>query len=205
MESEGRKKREANAVAKRVEIIKKKTLFEHFFKIESAMLRYERYDGKMSDKVERLSLERGDAVAAVVHNARNNTVILVEQFRYPAYENGPGWILEIPAGIVEPHKDKTPADTVRRELVEEIGYSVEKLQPISTFYLSPGGSSERVFLYYVRVTPRQKTGEGGGLVSEGENVRIVSMKVDEAFEKVDEGKIVDAKSIVGLQWLKLQR
>ena len=189
---------------KRVDIIDKHEIFKRaIFRIDEVHLRHERYDGTMSEKLTRLNINRGDSVAAVMHDRDADTIIITEQFRYSTLDKGPGWILEIPAGSVE--RDEEPADTMRREIKEEIGYDVERLKHISTFYLSPGGTSERILLYYASVSPRQKTSKGGGLIAEGEDIRIVTMKVSEALRKVETGDIVDAKTIIGLQWLRLNR
>jgi ADP-ribose pyrophosphatase len=100
----------------------------------------------MSGEITRLNFERGDSVAAVVHRIDNDTVILTEQFRYPAYRKGPGWVLELPAGVFAECSDEDPTTALRRELMEEIGYQVRRLQTIATFYSSVGGSTERVHL-----------------------------------------------------------
>src|SRR5882724_6560615 len=132
---------------KRVEILNKQEVFHKFiFRVEEVQLRHERYNGKMSDALTRLNLNRGDSVAAVVHDQKANSVILVEQFRYPTYEKGPGWLIELPAGIVSDKEN--PQKTVQRELMEEIDYEAKKVQHITTFYVSPGGTSERIYLYY---------------------------------------------------------
>src|SRR5678816_2226156 len=86
---------------KRVEILKKQEVFHKaIFHIDEVQLQHERYNGKMTETLTRLNLNRGDSVAAVVHDKEANTVILVEQFRYPTYEKGPGWLIELPAGII---------------------------------------------------------------------------------------------------------
>ncbi len=192
---------------KRVEIIEKKEVFNrnNFFRVEETRLRYERFDGKMSDAMTRYNLNRGDSAAAVVHDPKADTILLVEQFRYSTYDKGPGWLLEIPAGVIKPKETADPQATMVREIKEEAGYEVEKLRHISTFYVSPGGTSERIFLYYARMTPKDHTGDGGGVVKEGENTRVLRMKVDEALKKIAEGDITDAKTIIGLQWLALNR
>jgi ADP-ribose pyrophosphatase len=188
---------------RRVEIIQKSRTDFSFFHIEEAHLRYERYDGDMSAEIVRLNLQRGDAAAAIVHDPKADTVVMVEQFRYSTYEKGPGWLLEIPAGVVEAHKDADPADTMRRELEEEIGYHVADLRYISTFYLSPGGSSERVFLYYASASPKDKHSAGGGLLIENEDLRVLVMNTANVFERMKSGQIQDAKSLIGLQWLQM--
>lgn len=188
---------------RRVEIIHKARTDFRFFHIEEAHLRYERYDGTMSAELVRLNLQRGDAAAAIVHDPAADTVVLVEQFRYSTYEKGPGWLLEIPAGVVEPGKDADPAVTMRRELEEEIGYHIAELRPVFTFYLSPGGSSERVFLYYATASLKDKQSAGGGLLIENEDLRVLTLPTAEAFAHMKSGDIQDAKSLIGLQWLQM--
>ena len=196
--------REATAPS-RVDIISKVESFScSIFRVEEARLRYERFSGKMSTELSRLCLVRGDSVAAVVHERESNSLIMVEQFRYPTYETGPGWIVELPAGIFVPEKDLTPENAMRRELIEEIGYAVGDLLYIGSFYLSPGGSSERIHLYYVLVSAKDRVRNGGGLSDEGEDIRRISLKVDHAFERIETNEIVDAKTLVGLYWLRSQ-
>src|SRR6266568_9218694 len=101
----------------KVEIKSKRLIFNDFFKIEEAILRYLRFDGKMSEPVRRLVFERGDAVAAIIFNRDTQKVLLINQFRYPTYEKGPGWIQEVVAGMVD--QDEQPEETIRREVREE--------------------------------------------------------------------------------------
>jgi len=188
-------------MSRKVEIISQKNLLpDAFFSLEEARLRFERVDGSMSDEVLRLSLERGDGVAAVVHNIEANTLILVEQFRYSTYQHDSGWLWELPAGIVG--KTEAPAEAMRRELIEETGYQASQLQPIHTFYLSPGTSSERIFLFYAPVKTADKVTIGGGLPEEHEEIRIHTLSVDDALQKLAAGFFTDAKTLIGLQWLK---
>ena len=91
---------------KTVEIVDRREIFRKYvFRIEEVRLRHERYDGDMSTEITRLHLDRGDSVAALVHDTRQECVVLAEQFRFPTYDKGPGWILELPAGIVEEGDD----------------------------------------------------------------------------------------------------
>jgi ADP-ribose pyrophosphatase len=201
----GAKSAEEDAALKRqIEILSTSEVFRKaIFRIEEARLRVQRFDGTMSDEMTRLNLERGDSVAAILHDPQADTVLITEQFRYPTYAKTGGWIMEIPAGSVDP--GETPEDTVRREMVEETGYRLNRLVHLSTFYLSPGGTSERIFLYYVSITPTDQIGAGGGLAHEGEDIRIWKLKVSDALAKMEAGEINDAKTIIGLQWLQLNR
>jgi nudix-type nucleoside diphosphatase (YffH/AdpP family) len=188
----------------KIEILNRKYVLDRgFFRVEEAQLRHEKYDGTMSDPLTRLVFERGDSVAAVVHDSEHDTLIFTEQFRYPTVAKDTGWLLEIPAGSMD--KQETPEDCLRREIEEEIGYTIGATKFISTFYVSPGGTSERIHLFYVGVTSKERTGEGGGVAGEGENIHIVTLPVNDVLQQVAAGKIHDAKTLVGLLWFQLNR
>ena len=176
----------------------KRRVFDGFFKIDEATVSYRGADGSMIGPVRRLSLERGDSVAALVFHRDRRSVILANQFRYPTYEKSPGWLTELVAGMVDP--GETPEQSVRREVLEESGYEIERLQHISTFYVSPGGSSERILLYYVEVTDANRVGAGGGHSSEAEDIRLIEVPLDRLRSDVTAGRIADAKTLVAILW-----
>jgi nudix-type nucleoside diphosphatase (YffH/AdpP family) len=184
---------------KKVIIESTRRVFDDFFKIDEAYLRFEQLDGRMSPVVRRLNFERGDSVAAVVFKPKTGRVVLVNQFKYPTLHKGPGWLTEVVAGVIDPGESAEVA--ARREILEEIGYQVTTLEHICTFYVSPGGTSERVILYYAEVDEDDKRGPGGGLVAEHEDIAVVEMTVDESMKQVEDGEIADAKTIVGIMWL----
>ena len=143
----------------------------------------------------------GNGVAALIHRPQKNTLVLARQFRYPTYlHDGPGWILEIAAGMLD--ENENPAETMRREIVEETGFAVKSIELLSHFYLTPGGSSERIFLYYAEVDEDLPRAEGGGLNEEHEDIEILEISLDNAWQLLDSGQIVDAKTIIALQWLR---
>ena len=186
----------------KVEILKESREYDGFFKIDKVVLRYEKFDGEMSEEITRLNLNRGDSVAVLLYNDKRDSVILVKQFRYPAYVNdGPGWILEAVAGSIEEGRDAV--SVAHAELLEEAGCEVDALKPISSFYVSPGGTSERIHLYLGLA--HRRINSGGGLVSEHEDIQVVEIPLEEAMKMVDAGEICDAKTIIALQWLKLQK
>ena len=186
----------------KVRILKEKREYDGFFKIDKAVLQYEKFNGEMSEEITRLNFNRGDSVAVLLYDERKDSVILVKQFRYPAYvNNGPGWIFEVVAGVMEEGRDAV--SVARAELLEEAGYEVADLELISRFYVSPGGTSERIYLYLGLA--HRKIGSGGGLVGEHEDIQVVEIPLDEAMKMVETGEICDAKTIIALQWLRLQR
>ena len=184
-----------------VKIIQRETVFHRFiFRIDEVQLQHERFDGSMGPQIVRLVLERGDSVAILPHDPVNRVVLLCEQFRLPTITHGSGWLMEIPAGILEVGED--PESCARRETIEETGYSVEALDTITTVYLSPGGSSERIHIFRGVIALRADAADTAGVESEGEDIRIVRMPVDEAFAKARSGELVDAKTVIALQWLE---
>jgi nudix-type nucleoside diphosphatase (YffH/AdpP family) len=187
---------------RRVQIEQERTLLDSFFRVEEAVLRYERYDGRMSKPVRRVKLERGDSVALVLRHLDSGQILLVEQFKYPTYGRGDGWIVETVAGMVD--EGESAEEAARREVREEIGYDLCNLQPIATFYVSPGGTSECVTLFYGEVSESTRVGAGGGLAAEGEDIQLCTLEPERAWRALDAGEIIDAKTMIGLMWLRNQ-
>jgi ADP-ribose pyrophosphatase len=183
----------------KVDVVDQQTVYDGFVRLEEARLRHERFDGTMSDELTRLNVDRGDSAAAVVLDLDTSTVILTEQFRYPTHTNDEGWILELPAGSID--TDEDPVEAMKRELTEEIGYAVNELRHVSTFYTTPGASSERIWLYLARVRGADQVSGGGGVAQEGEDIRAVRLPVGEIGAAIAGGRIKDAKTTVGLLWL----
>jgi nudix-type nucleoside diphosphatase (YffH/AdpP family) len=198
----------------RVEIMDVETVWEFgFFKVTQVRLRHERFNGAMSQAVTRINFERGDSVGVLLHDPRDDAVILVRQFRYPAYasldseERGDtgarkAWLLEVVAGVLD--EGRSVGEVAHRELLEEAGYKVKgHLQYVTTVYPSPGGTSERMYLFLAEVDARRRAGKGGGVAAEGEDVQAVVLPFQEALDMVASGQIVDAKTIILLQHLAL--
>ena len=175
------------------------------FKVEEATLRHERFDGTLSRKVKRVNFERGDGVGVLMYSEQTEQILLVEQFRYPAYaniqRNGSGespWLLEIVAGV----KDDNGCAVAQREIMEETGVEhVCPLEHLTTFFVSPGGTSERIELYLARVTLGDDLLEHAGLTSEGEDIKTHLIPFADALQLVADGRIQDGKTIIALYML----
>jgi nudix-type nucleoside diphosphatase (YffH/AdpP family) len=191
---------------RRVEIRSQKRLFDDFFKVDEVIVSHLQYDGTMSADQRRLVFERGDAVAVLLFNVDTRSVVLVEQFKVPTLfgrrRDDPastnGWLTELMAGMID--EGETAEDAVIRETREETGYKIEKPTPICKFFSSPGGTSERIFLYFAKVSDSAKPGNGGGLA--GEDVKVVQISVNELFERLAKGTIDDPKLAIGAYWLQ---
>jgi ADP-ribose pyrophosphatase len=191
---ESLQQREASRM--KVEIEKEQTVFDDFFKIVACKVSFEKFDGQMSQPVRRLSFERGDSVAAVLFNRHNNSLILIEQFRYPAHraQRENGWLYELVAGVIE--AGETPEEVARREVLEETGYQAGEVKHLATVFPSPGGTSERVYVYFAEVGKKESA--GGGVPEEHEDIRILDLPVPRVYQMLEAGKITDAKTVIGL-------
>jgi ADP-ribose pyrophosphatase len=139
----------------RVEIEGQERIYDGFFKLDRVTLRHERFDGTMSPRQAILNLERGDAVGVLLHDVQRDVLIFAEQFRYAAYERtGQGWVLDIIAGMVE--EGESAEQVARREAMEEAGYQPQELEFITSFFVSPGGTTERIHLFYAPVSASQR-------------------------------------------------
>lgn len=148
--------------------------------------------------------DHGNAVTVLLYNQENKTIILTKQFRIPTYVNGnsSGMLLETPAGLLD--KNESPEEAILREIKEETGYEISDVQKVYEAYSSAGSLTEKIYYYIAPYTGEQKVAEGGGLEEEGEEVKVIEMPFDEAVQKLDQGEIRDAKTIILLQYALLK-
>jgi ADP-ribose pyrophosphatase len=184
-----------------VEILERRRVFDDIFQVEEALVRFRKHDGSWSEPVRRLSFERGDSVAALLVRRDTGRLVLVNQFRYPTCEKGPGRITEIVAGALG--DGETPEAAITREIREETGYEVEELAPVTTFYVSPGGTSERIFLFHAVVSGEGRVTESGGGGVGDEDIRVIEVAPSDLWEQFRAGGLQDGKTIVALLWYRL--
>src|SRR5262249_14953208 len=186
-----------------VVIREKRRVFDGFFKLDEVTVSHRQFDGAMSPDKKLLIFERGDAVAALIFNRDTGQVVLVEQFKVPTLEksNTGGFITEVMAGMVR--AGGKPPGAGGRETMGASGYPLQDAGLTAPgFVSSPGGSSERIFLYYAVVTEADKAGPGGGKRSEGEDIRLVTMTPDALFERLRSAALDDPKLIIAAYHLK---
>ena len=186
-----------------VEILDRRTTYQGIFRLDLYRLRHRRHDGGWSPPLLREVFERGHGAALLPYDPVDDAVVLIEQFRIGALLGGlPPWQIEIPAGIIEAG-EAAPA-VARREALEEAGCTVDRLEPIGRFALSPGASTETVALFCGRVDSR---GLGGihGLAAEAEDIAVRVRPFAEAMRLVAAGGVANAFTVIALQWLALHR
>lgn len=186
------------------EIVEETRLFDEFLKVDKVILNHDTHSGGKLSNICRYVLHRPAAVGVVLENITTKKIILVQQLRFPVarFQNN-GWLTEIIAGLID--EGESPEECARREVMEEVGYKVDKLELIMDYCPNVGISDEQITLYYGQVTSDDKIAEGGGLDDESEDILIIEKDIDDLFNEVQSGKIIDGKSIVALQWLALKK
>ena len=179
------------------------TLFEKYFKLDEYSLSHELFGGGFSPVFTREIFERGSVVAVLPYDQKRDKVILIEQFRAGAIDDADGpWLIESVAGVIEP--GETTDEVAHRECEEEAGCSIKQLELIAEYYVSPGGTSELCSLFCGMVDSEGVAGIHG-LADENEDIRVLVVDAEEAFEWVRGGKIRSSATIIALQWLELNR
>ena len=189
---------------KDVKILNKETLYNGFFRMEKYHLQHELFKGGWSAPITRELFVRGDCVAVVLYDAQQDAVVLIEQFRVGAVEKpiNTAWLIEIVAGIIE--EGETTEEVAKREAFEEAGCNILMLMPIHTFYLSPGGSSEKITLFCGLING-ENIGGVHGMASESEDIFVNVVPFAQAYQQVLNNTIDSAIPIIALQWLALHR
>ncbi|HIE0969169.1 TPA: ADP-ribose diphosphatase [Proteus mirabilis] len=184
-----------------VELISKKTRYKGFFRMNEYRFKHRLFKGGWSAEVKREVFERGHAGVLLAYDPKRDEVVLIEQIRIPAYETSQTpWLLEVIAGMVE--EGESPEEVVRREATEEAGITIGRCKPIVSYLSSPGGTSERMYVYVGEVDATTATGIHG-LACENEDIRVHVVSREQAYQWVEKGIIDNAASVIALQWLQL--
>lgn len=186
-----------------VELLKRETLHQGFFRLEALELRHQLFDGGWSSTLRREVHHRFDAVGVLLYDPALDKLVLVEQFRAGALEDAHSpWKLELVAGLVE--QGETLEDVARREAFEESGCRVGQLTELHTYYPSPGACNERVTLFCGLVDTQ---GMGGihGLKEEHEDIRVHIVAFPVVWELLNQGRLDNAMCLIALYWLAGQR
>lgn len=186
-----------------VEVIERSTPYQGHFRMDVYRLRHRLFAGGVSGEIRREVFVRNRAVAVTLYDPERDMVGLVEQFRIGPYAAGRNpWMVELVAGVVEEGED--PIDVARRETREEAGVEILDLFPLYEYFVSPGGTTESVLIYCARFDSR---GVGGthGLPHEDEDIRVFVQPLDQTLAELAAGRIDNAITIIGLQYLALNR
>jgi len=188
------------SISDRIRVKDERVLSDQHYTLKSTTFEWRRSDGEWQTQ-NREVFERGNAAALLPYNLAQRTVVLVRQLRYPAYLNGyDDLLIEAAAGLLD---DETPETRIRAEAEEETGYRLGEVRKIFEAFMSPGAVTEKIHFFVAEYDPTMKVGSGGGLASEGEDIEVLELAFDQALAMIGDGRIVDAKTIMLLQYAAL--
>ena len=176
---------------------------DNWAKLSKITLEYTKEDGEVEVQ-KREVYDRGDGATILLFNKIKKSVVLIKQFRLPTYlnKNESGFLVEACAGVLE---EEHPEDCIKREAEEETGYELHDVKKIFQAYMSPGSLTEIIHFFVAEYDDEMKKGKGGGLVTEHENIEVIELPFETAYNMIASGEIADAKTILLLQYAKINQ
>ena len=186
-----------------IHIVDTEILSDNWYTLRKITYEYADKDG-LVQRISREAYDRGNGATILLYNTDLQKVILTRQFRLPTFINGneTGMLIEACAGLLD---NENPEDCIKRETEEETGYRVTGIQKVFEAYMSPGSVTELVYFFIAEYSADMKTGNGGGLKEEEENIEVLEIDFDQALDMINTGAIKDAKTIMLLQYLKIHK
>ena len=153
---------------------------------------------------EREAYDRGNGATIILYNRPRRTILLTRQFRLPTLLNGnpDGMLIEACAGLLD---NDDPETCIKKEIREETGYCIENVTRIFEQYTSPGSVTEVLHFFIGTYELRDKTGSGGGLPEEQEDIEIIEVNIERAYAMIQGGEIRDAKTTLLIYHLLLHQ
>ncbi len=188
---------------KNIKNIEKTLLSDNWYRLHKYAFDYQAPNGQWQ-RQEREAYDRGNGATILLYSPAQGTVILTRQFRLPTYVNGnpDGYLIEACAGLLD---ELNPEDCIKKECEEETGFRLNKVRKIFEAYMSPGSVTEKLYFFVAEYAQEMKVSEGGGLEHEQENIEVLEMPLAEALGMIERGEIQDGKTIMLLQYAKLQQ
>ncbi len=185
-------------MAGRVIILEETILYKGWSTLKKFVVDYTRQDGRKEKHIREI-YNSGDGAAVLMYNPKEKKILLIRQFRLPALLSGhpTGFIIECCAGMLD---ELDPEAAIIKEIKEETGYQVQEVNKIYEAFATPGAHMEKIHFYTSKYDASMKVHEGGGQLSEQEDIEILEYGYDEIPELLKRGSIIDAKTIILLQW-----
>jgi GDP-mannose pyrophosphatase NudK len=184
-----------------ITIQKTELLSDNWYFLNKVTFDYQ-MDNQESETQVREVYDRGNGAVILLYNSIKKTVVLTRQFRLPTYLNGntSGMVIEACAGLLD---TENPEECIIRETEEETGYRLSSVKKVFQSYMSPGSVTEILHFFIGEYQSEMKVSEGGGLAEEHENIEVLEYSFDEAYQMIASGEINDAKTIMLLQYAKI--
>jgi nudix-type nucleoside diphosphatase (YffH/AdpP family) len=187
-------------VSDRVRVQNVRVLSDNHYILKTTTFEWRRNSGEWQTQ-HRETYDRGNGAALLPYNLAQRSVVLVRQFRYPAYVNGcDDLLIEAAAGLLD---NESPEVRILAEAEEETGYRLGKVQKVFEAFMSPGAITEKLHFFVAEYEARMRVGSGGGIASEGEDIEVLELPIDSALAMIGDGRIADAKTIMLLQYAAL--
>jgi GDP-mannose pyrophosphatase NudK len=192
---------QSKCMADVIKIVEEKLLSDNWYTLKTTAFDLQRRDGSWQ-RQHRETYDRGNGAAILLYNCEHRTVVLIRQFRFPTYVNGNagGMLIEACAGLLD---DDDPQTCIKRETEEETGYAVNQVRKVMEAYMSPGSVTEKLHFFVGEYSAKDKVSAGGGHAHEGEDIEVLEPTLEEALAMVQDGRIVDAKTIMLLHYAAL--
>jgi nudix-type nucleoside diphosphatase (YffH/AdpP family) len=188
------------SISDRIRVKDVRLLSDNWYTLKTTTFEWRRRDGTWQTQ-QRETYDRGNAAVILPYSLKRRTVVLIRQFRYPAFVNGyDDLMIEAAAGLLD---DESPENRIRAEAEEEAGYRLRDVRKIFESFMSPGSVTEKLHFFVAEYEPDMKIGDGGGLQDEGEDIEVIEPTIDEALAMIADGRIVDGKTIMLLQYAAL--
>ncbi|MCA0359361.1 MAG: NUDIX domain-containing protein [Proteobacteria bacterium] len=189
------------SVKDRIRVRETRLLSDNWCVLRTTTFDWRRRDGTWQTQ-SREHYDRGNGAVLLPYNLANRTVLLVKQFRYPAFVNGhDDLLIEAAAGLLD---DAEPEVRIRAEVEEELGYRLGAVRKVFEAFMSPGSVTEILHFFVAEYDATMRVGAGGGHPDEGEDIEVLELPIAEALAMIGDGRIRDAKTIMLLQHLALQ-
>ena len=183
-------------VSDRIRVQSTRLLSDNHYTLKTTTFEWRRGNGEWQTQ-RRETYDRGNGATLLPYNLGKRTIVLVKQFRYPAYVNGyDDLMIEAAAGLLD---DASPEQRIRAEAEEETGYRLGEIRRVFEAFMSPGSVTEKLHFFVAEYEPTMRVGAGGGIASEGEDIEVLELPIDTALAMIASGHIVDAKTIMLLQ------
>jgi nudix-type nucleoside diphosphatase (YffH/AdpP family) len=187
-------------VSDRISIKDVRVLSNNHYTLKTTTFEWRRANGAWQTQ-HRETYDRGNGATLLPYNLAQRTVVLVRQFRYPAYVNGyDDLLIEAAAGLLD---NASPEVRIRAEAEEETGYRLGEIRNVFEAFMSPGSVTEQLHFFVAAYEPAMRVGSGGGNPDEGEDIEVLELSIDEALAMIADRRIVDAKTIMLLQYAAL--
>jgi nudix-type nucleoside diphosphatase (YffH/AdpP family) len=187
----------------KVKNVEKTLLSDNWYTLNKYSFDYQKPNGDW-ERQEREAYDRGNGSTILLYNTEKSSVILTRQFRLPTFINAntDGMLIEACAGLLD---QDNAEDCIKKETAEETGYKIARVQKIFEAYMSPGSVTEILYFFVAEYSAAMKVSAGGGLEYEQEHIEVLELDFSDAYAMIDSGEIMDGKTIMLLQYAKLNQ